>query len=48
MYRLYQRIYVQDSYFEWTKYIMTLMMVDDADKYENTRHWAQWESQAAG
>jgi hypothetical protein len=29
-------------------YIMTLMMTDDTDKYENTRHWAQWESQAAG
>jgi len=37
-----------DSYFEWTKYIITLMMMDDADKYENTCHWAQWESQAAG
>jgi hypothetical protein len=29
-------------------YIMTLMMTDDADKYENTRHRAQQQSQGAG
>jgi hypothetical protein len=29
-------------------YIMALMTTDDTYKYEDTHHWAQWKSQAAG
>jgi hypothetical protein len=39
---------IQARFIDSVDYIMTLIMTYDADKYENTRHWAQWASQAAG